>query len=174
MVPHDHVDTAAMTHSIMANRKKKNDSASKMHKTQQSPGGLGGSFKKSTSKHKLKHTRNKNNMSKDLIAVLSDDGSSAQDSSYQKKQTVEINVAEPSLATNELKRGSAITFFDESENDAENVQKRYEQMNATLDTFERPDQQQKPKAVKTFIKSREVSKSPQPQRYSSKKSLSPQ
>ena len=39
---------------------------------------------------------------------------------------MEINVAEPSLATNELKRGSAITFFDESENDAENVQKRYE------------------------------------------------
>ena len=37
------------------------------------------------------------------------------------------------------KRGSAITFFDESE--GENDQQKYDEMNATLDGFKRPVKQ---------------------------------
>ena len=42
-------------------------------------------------------------------------------------------------ATADVKRGSAITFFDESENgDEAGI---YEEMNATLDAFKRPSNQ---------------------------------
>lgn len=59
---------------VKGDRGQKRNSGSKMHKTQQSPNGLGGgSFKKTTSKNRLRNNRLRNtNMSKDLIAVLSD------------------------------------------------------------------------------------------------------
>ena len=44
-------------------------------------------------------------------------------------------------AAADLKRGSAITFFDESENENGDYAGIYEEMNATLDAFKRPSKQ---------------------------------
>lgn len=44
----------------------------------------------------------------------------------------------PQTSVNDHKRGSAITFFDESENENGGDTKKYDEMNTTLDAFKRP------------------------------------
>lgn len=45
----------------------------------------------------------------------------------------------PQTSVNDKKRGSAITFFDESENENNGGDtKKYDEMNTTLDAFKRP------------------------------------
>ena len=85
-------------------------------------------------------------MSKDLVSVINDqsENESSQIQSMKKTNkvstgTVPIGHKLSPTATADAKRGSAITFFDESENGEDAG--IYEEMNATLDAFKRPTNQ---------------------------------